>query len=73
MTISLNDALKSFLTDNSLSVTEENGSYTLHYINHSCGDLSEKEVKYIISQYLSGKYCSYKPVLSSNTNMPHDD
>lgn len=63
-----------FLVLNDLSITEENGTYTLHYPNHECSGLSESEIKHILNVYISRKYCSYKPaVKESVSNMQRDD
>ena len=59
--ISLTDAQKQFLDKNGLSITEENQTYSLHYVDHECKGLSDYELKYTINEYISGKYCSYKP------------
>ena len=57
---------KEYLRNNGMSISENKGEYTLHYDTHSCSGLSEKEVKYIIDQYISGAYCSYRPVNSKS-------
>lgn len=51
-----------FLTTNGLSVTEESGAFTLHYPDHECSGLSGSEINHILNEYISGKYCSYKPM-----------
>lgn len=72
--ISLSDAQKQFLDKNGLSVTEENQTYTLHYVDHECKGLSECELKHTIDEYISGKYCSYKPNPTIHeANMARDD
>jgi len=63
-----------FLKTNSLSVTEENGTFTLRYPNHECRGLSEPEVNHILNEYISGKYCSYKPAVKNYvSSMARDD
>ena len=72
MTLSLKQA--EFLTSNGLSVTEESGTFTLHYPNHECSGLSEPEINHILDEYISGKYCSYKPVVKVFiSSMARDD
>ena len=63
-----------FLAANGLSVTEESGTFTLHYPNHECSGLSEPEIKHILDEYISGKYCSYKPAVKVFiSSMARDD
>lgn len=63
-----------FLTSNGLSVTEESGTFTLHYPNHKCSGLSEPEINHILDEYISGKYCSYKPAVKNYvSSMARDD
>ncbi len=72
--IDLTDAQKQFLNKNGLSVTEENQTYTLHYVDHECKGLSEYELKHTIDEYISGKYCSYKPTtIMHASDMARDD
>ena len=72
MTLSLKQA--EFLTSNGLSVTEENGTFTLHYPNHKCSGLSEADINHILNEYISGKYCSYKPAVKNYvSSMARDD
>jgi hypothetical protein len=63
-----------FLTNNGFSVTEENGTFTLHYPDHKCGGLSAPEIDHILNEYISGKYCSLRPKESEYTStMERDD
>lgn len=63
-----------FLTKNGLAVTEEKGTFTLHYPNHECSGLSEPEINHILDEYISGKYCSYKPAVKVFiSSMARDD
>ena len=72
--MTLTQAQTEFLITNGLSVTEANGTFTLHYPNHECGGLSEPEVNHIINEYISGKYCSYKPAVKNYaSSMARDD
>ena len=74
MSIEFSSIQKEFMEKNNLHVSENEDSYTLHFENHSCRGLTEKEIKYIIDQYISGKYCSYKPaVLQHESSMNRDD
>lgn len=57
----LTNAQNAFLVANNLSVTEENGTYTLHYPDHKCAGLSAPELSHILNEHISRKYCSYKP------------
>ena len=61
MSIELSLEQKDYMLQNDMSVSENSGEYTLHYDNYSYRGLSDKEVKYIIDQYISAKYCSYRP------------
>lgn len=70
----LNEKQKEFLVRNGLSISREKEGYSLHFTDHSCIGLSEKELKYTINQYISGKYCTYKPTpLSNCSSMSRDD
>lgn len=72
--IRLTDAQKQFLDKNGMSVTEENQTFTLHYVDHECKGLSEYEIKHTIDEYISGKYCSYKPTpVIHESKMARDD
>lgn len=72
--MTLTQAQTEFLTTNGLSVTEESGTFTLHYPNHKCSGLSEADINHILNEYISGKYCSYKPAVKVFiSSMARDD
>lgn len=70
----LTQAQTEFIKSNGLSVAEANGTFTLHYPTHECRGLSEPEVNHILNEYISGKYCSYKPAVKNYvSSMIRDD
>ena len=72
--MTLTQAQTEFVKANGLTITEENGTFRLQYPDHECGGLSEPEINHILNEYISRKYCSYKPAVKNLvSSMARDD